>query len=245
MSTFTFLIPKNKSPEQIVAAGKAALLVLSNESSSPEEKSAASAQLEKYLNDVKVILYGDISDHSDFDEEKAKEISRCFQQEGFMTQLILNLAIVSFETRKDVALIFNNMMRKNINDFSAYIGENLQLVEILANGYLDPESALSCGSMLRECIRYEQLASFILSSGVVWLFFDSFVHVPSFEVASDAFNTLKELLTTPKHKHISSDFLELQYVTFIEKYQKLIQNGNYVTRRRSLKLFSELLLDRK
>jgi calcium binding protein 39 len=245
MSTFSFLMPKNRTPEQVVVAAKSSLQVLLNESNTPEEKAAASAQLEKHLNDVKVVLYGEISDHSDFDEERAKEMSRCFQQEGLIVLLISNLAIVSFETRKDIALIFNNMMRKNIHDFSSYIGENLQLVEMLAHGYLDPESALSCGSMLRECIRYEHLASFILSSGIVWLFFDSFVHVPSFEVASDAFNTLKELLTTPKHKHISSDFLESHYTIFIEKYQKLIQEGNYVTRRRSLKLFSELLLDRK
>ena len=46
-----------------------------------------------------------------------------------------------------------------------------------------------------------------------------YVHLPNFDVASDAFNTLKELLTTPKNKLISSDFLDKNYNHVISKYE--------------------------
>ena len=76
------------------------------------------------------------------------------------------------------------------------------------------------------------------------LFFDEFVHLPNFEVASDAFNTLKDILTTPKNKLISADFLESHYDIVFKKYELLLLSDNYVTKRRSLKLLSDLLLER-
>lgn len=237
-------ISKKKTPEQIVAAAKEALtIIVKDDCSNAEEKVATEKVLDNQLSDIKIILYGDI-DHPEIDEDKIRAVSSSIQNTGLMPLLISNMSVVSFEARKDIGLIFNNMMRKNISNFVGYVTENTSVIEMLANGYLNPDSALSCGSMLRECIRYEDLASFIVFSDIIWMFFDSFVHVPNFEVASDAFNTLKELLTTPKHKHVSSEFLESHYPVFLERYEKLLQSDNYVTKRRSLKLLSDVLLDR-
>lgn len=104
-----------------------------------------------------------------------------------------------------------------------------------------------------------------------------YVESPLFDLASDAFNTLKDLLT--RHKRLVSEFLELNYervrqiifsrgatirlelcgIEFFVKqtlrqsfcsfqvfthYQALLTSENYVTRRQSLKLLGELLLDR-
>ena len=52
----------------------------------------------------------------------------------------------------------------------------------------------------------------------------------------------KDLLTL--HKQISSEFLERNYDRVFEAYTWLLQSTNYVTRRLSLKLLGELLLDR-
>lgn len=41
-----------------------------------------------------------------------------------------------------------------------------------------------------------------------------------------------------------ANFLETNYDKFFENYQKLLHSENYVTRRQSLKLLGELLLDR-
>lgn len=50
--------------------------------------------------------------------------------------------------------------------------------------------ALHCGSMLRECARYEPLAKIMLHSEEFYNFF-SYVEVSNFDIASDAFATFK------------------------------------------------------
>ena len=52
--------------------------------------------------------------------------------------------------------------------------------------YENPEVALNCGMMLRECVRHEPLAKLILENGDFYLFF-KFVELSTFDVASDAF----------------------------------------------------------
>uniref|UniRef100_A0A915J3E5 Uncharacterized protein n=1 Tax=Romanomermis culicivorax TaxID=13658 RepID=A0A915J3E5_ROMCU len=107
--------------------------------------------------------------------------------------------------------------------------------------YETPEIALSCGSMLRECVRYEPLAKIMLYSEDFYNFFN-YVEVSTFDVASDAFSTFKEIIT--KHKVMCAEFLDANYDKFFEAYQRLLNSQNYVTRRQSLKLLGELLLDR-
>lgn len=135
-------------------------------------------------------------------------------------------------------------MRKNIAGFSTYVMENFDIVKRLIEGYEHPDAALSCGSMLRECIHHNKLADTILKSDYLWKFFDSYVHFPNFEVASDAFNSLRDLLVTVENKTISSTFLDNNFEEVFTHYEVLLKKGNYVTRRRALKLLGELLLDR-
>ena len=92
--------------------------------------------------------------------------------------------------------------------------------------------------ILRECIRHESLTKIILYSGQsrhFYRFFD-FVELSTFDLASDAFATFKELLT--RHKGVVSEFLEKNYDSFFEKYTLLLNSNNYVTKRQSLKVFS-------
>jgi calcium binding protein 39 len=63
-------------------------------------------------------------------------------------------------------------------------------------------------------------------------------------VASDAFNSLRDLLVTVENKNISSTFLDNNFEEVFIHYEVLLKKGNYVTRRRALKLLGELLLDR-
>ena len=62
--------------------------------------------------------------------------------------------------------------------------------------------------MLRECVRHEPLAKIILHSEDFYRFF-SYVEVSTFDIASDAFATFKDLLT--KHKILCAQFLENNY----------------------------------
>ena len=54
--------------------------------------------------------------------------------------------------------------------------------------------------------------------------------------------SLQELLT--KHKMLCAEFLEQNYDRVFSHYENLLNSENYVTRRQSLKLLGELLLDR-
>jgi len=188
----------------------------------------------KRLNHIKVILYGDVSEHislstsssigSDIDETKIFEVSQAIQNQGIMLDLLSSINVLPFEARKDVALIFNNLVRKDISGFVeyCYVHREFIVTTILA-GYKSSDAALSCGSMAREIIRYESLHKYILfkeidtdeitlpandtsavekeskqNLALIWDFFDAYIHLPNFEVASDAFNTLKELLVSTR-----------------------------------------------
>lgn len=56
--------------------------------------------------------------------------------------------------------------------------------------YEQQEIALNCGTMLRECARYEALAKIMLYSEDFFNFF-RYVEVSTFDIASDAFSTFK------------------------------------------------------
>ena len=55
-------------------------------------------------------------------------------------------------------------------------------------------------------------------------------------------NSFQDLLT--RHKMVAADFLESNFDKVFVQYQKLLHSDNYVTKRQSLKLLGELLLDR-
>jgi calcium binding protein 39 len=110
-------------------------------------------------------------------------------------------------------------MHKNIDSFVPYMNEHFATVLKIVEGYSNPDIALNSGTMLRECIRYEQLARRLLYSDQLWLFFDTFVHLPNFDVASDAFNTLRDILASPRTKQISADFLAERYDQVFLKYE--------------------------
>lgn len=182
------------------------------------------------------------------DEHPSKENALIIAYEAcntdLITEMIESLGMLDFETRKDVAQIFGAIMR--IEDNGVYPGLNYLIahpnaVQFLFEGYENKEIALNCGAMFRECCRHEALASAILSSDLFLELFDR-LEEKEFEIASDAFLTFKDLLT--RHKAVVAAYLNEHYDEFLEQYQRLLDSKNYVTRRQSVKLLGELLLDR-
>jgi calcium binding protein 39 len=95
-------------------------------------------------------------------------------------------------------------------------------------------------------------------NGVFWKFF-GWIDKGAFEVSADAFNTFRvgrsvwpvklrlthgqEILT--KHKPLVATFLQTNFEPFFAKYNSmLVQSESYVTKRQSIKLLGEILLDR-
>ncbi|KAK4130295.1 Mo25-like protein [Trichocladium antarcticum] len=149
----------------------------------------------------------------------------------------------------------------------AYVVERRpQVLVELCRGYDHKESATPAGTVLREVLKNEAAAAVILyddgeetgssargvagvnldrpqsGRGVFWNFFD-WIDKSSFEVSADAFTTFRELLT--KHKDLVPRYLAVNFELFFDKYNTvLVQSNSYVTKRQSIKLLGEILLDR-
>ncbi|XLR18110.1 hypothetical protein S83_046022 [Arachis hypogaea] len=102
------------------------------------------------------------------------------------------------------------------------------------------QKAKKQGSYAVLTLFYGLFSRYILESATFVLFF-KFVELPTFDVASDAFSTFKDLLT--KHANVVYQFLTAHYDEFFDLYEKLLTSPNYVTRRQSLKLLSDFLLE--
>jgi len=206
-----------------------------------KEKEKVGEELSRFVGAFKQVMFGD-EEH----EVNAEHVTQLVQEtlaQDVLPLLAPHLALLEFEARKDLATIFTHLLRRQECVDSLAQAPGVATLAALVSGHQQSESALTCGAMLREAARYEPLARAMLRApdDHVYPFF-ALVELPNFDVASDAFSTFKELLT--KHKAAVAEFLEGAYDKFFGEYTRLLNSANYVTKRQSLKLLGELLLDR-
>lgn len=139
-------------------------------------------------------------------------------------------------------MVFNCMVHRNLSGFAdrwlAHESRRPLLIH-LVRGYGVRGIELACGSMLRECIQHEVLARALLEAEAVPLLLADFVRSPDFDVASDAFATLRALLT--QHKALVADYLNPEtghYEAVFGRYNTLLQSHDYVVKRQALKVRS-------
>ncbi|KAJ2971455.1 hypothetical protein NUW54_g12503 [Trametes sanguinea] len=72
--------------------------------------------------------------------------------------------------------------------------------------------------------------------------FPHYIESTTFGISCDAYTNLKETLT--RHKAMVAEYLDKNYDRFFSSFTTLILSNNYVTKRQSLKLLGEILLDR-
>ncbi|KAI8051480.1 Mo25-PA [Syncephalis plumigaleata] len=231
-----FFKNKTKSPQELVKIVKDAINRLTPSDKKPAE------DISKSLAAMKIILYGD--GDNDPSPELIAQLSQEIYSNDILGLLVKHMALLEFEAKKDVAQIFNNLLRRQVGTRYPtvdYLARSEDILFSLQLGYENQEIALSCGMILRECARHEPLARILLLSPKFYQYFD-YVEVGSFDVASDAFATFRELLT--RHKAQVAVFLQENYDTFFERYTVLLNSENYVTKRQSIKLLGEILLDR-
>jgi len=231
---------KNEKPQELVKRCKDAVLSLDGKVSNPKAAEKALEDISKSLDAMRVTLHDEMQTNPEAAVALANEIFSA----DLLLPLLVHLSKYDFEAKKDTVTIFNNLLKRQVGSRSPtveYIARNPALLETLCIGYESPDAALSCGAMLREGARHEPLVRAILQSPVFWKFF-KYIELPNFDLASDAFSSLKEVLT--KHKAPVAEFLEKYYDQFFQEYATLLNSQNYVTKRQSLKLLGELLLDR-
>lgn len=235
---------KKRSPADIVKHTRDTLSTL-EKSYERNEKAASKAvdELSKHTSKMKNILYGN-AEHAP-NKELAAQLQQEIFNSGLISRFITDLPMLEFEARKDVATIINNLLHKSTstgrNPTAEHIAEHPEVLDLLVKGYENPDIALVSGTILRECLKHEALAKSVLFSQNFFNFF-SYVEVANFDIASDAFATFKDLLSL--HKAVSAEFLANNYDQVFASYTSLLNSSNYVTRRLSLKLLGELLLDR-
>ncbi|XP_009625972.1 putative MO25-like protein At5g47540 isoform X1 [Nicotiana tomentosiformis] len=200
-------------------------------------------ELDSLLHEMKSILYG--SNECEPAVEACAQLTQELFRDNTLRLIILCLPKLNLEARKDATRIVANLQRQPVNSrliASDYLEANPDLMDHLVSGYDDPGLALHYGAMLRECIRHQVVARYVLRSEHMKRFFD-YMQIPEFDVAADATATFKELMT--RHKSTIAEFLFENYDWFFTEFNaKLLESANYITRRQAIKLLGDILLDR-
>ncbi|KAK9086648.1 hypothetical protein Syun_029042 [Stephania yunnanensis] len=239
---FFFKPSRPKTPSELVKAIKESLLALDTQTV-VEVKALEKAleEVEKNLLAVRQMLSGD--GEAEPNAENLSLLTTEVCKEDVLGLFVHKLPILGWEARKDLVYCWCILLKQTVGSRYCcveYIENHLELLDFLVVCYDNKDIALNCGSMLRESIKFPTLAKYILESPSFELFF-KYVELPNFDVASDAFSTFKDLLT--KHENAVSEYLTVHYEEFFQLYEKLLTSANYVTRRQSLKLLSEFLLE--
>ncbi|KAJ3809217.1 Mo25-like protein [Lentinula lateritia] len=228
-----FFKTKQRTPPDLVRGIRDAIPRL--ESGAP-----GSETRRRNLQQIKALLYGD--------GDPLPEVVAQLAQETYNTDLlhflVQNIARFEFESRKDVVQIFNNLLRRQIGTrwpTVEYLSGKPEVIFSTLAGYENEEIALNTGMILKEMLRHEQLAKTLLHSDKFYNF-PHYIETTTFGISCDAFVNLKETLT--RHKPMVADYLDKNYDRFFSSYTTLILSENYVTKRQSLKLLGEILLDR-
>ncbi|GKA86629.1 putative MO25-like protein [Tanacetum coccineum] len=179
-------------------------------------------EIRKVIFEMRTVLYGD--ERSEPVEDACAKLTQEFFKEDTFRMLIASLPSLDPGTRQDITHVIANLQRQRANGrcvASDYLECNTDILDKLLPGCDDLELALAYGAILRECIRHQVAAKYILESDHIKKFF-MYVQDPSFDKASDAAATFR----------------------FFKEYNKLLESPNYITRRSAIKLLGSVLLDR-
>ncbi|CAN7043947.1 unnamed protein product [Brassica rapa subsp. trilocularis] len=238
---------KPRTPADIVRQTRDLLLYADRSKSLPDlresKREEKMAELSRNIRDMKSILYG--NSEAEPVAEACAQLTQEFFREDTLRLLITCLPKLNLETRKDATQLVANLQRQQVNSrliASDYLEANLDLMDVLMEGFENTDLALHYGAMFRECIRHQIVARYVLESEHVKKFFD-YIQLPNFDIAADAAATFKELLT--RHKSTVAEFLIKNEDWFFADYNsKLLESSNYITRRQAIKLLGDILLDR-
>lgn len=187
-------------------------------------------------------------------QDAIDDLYNAIYQSDLFYDLLIHFHDLDFETRKDAALVYSTCLRRSKDNKLTTVDYLLTKPKIISLMLRISESSiniengsdifLTIGGMLLETVKYEQLCRLILKDPQLWKFFE-FARLNSFEISTESLQFLIEIFTSHK-KLVSTEFFnqESNLIKFIEKINKLIAHGNYVTKRQAVKLISTLILTR-
>jgi len=235
-----FFKTRQRTPTDLVKSLKDAIPRLEAGAPGSESRRKASEDVSKYLQQVKAVLLGD----GDPIPELVAQLAQETYNSDLLFLLVTALPRLEFEARKDVVQIFNHLLRRQIGSrwpTVEYLDRKPEIVFATFAGYETEEVALNTGMILRDMLRHEPLCRVLLYSDQFYSF-PHYIETTTFGISCDAYTNLKDTLT--KHKPMVAEYLEKNYERFFSSFTTLILSTNYVTKRQSLKLLGEILLDR-
>ncbi|KAJ5095332.1 hypothetical protein NUU61_004688 [Penicillium alfredii] len=265
---FLFNRGRSRSPAEIVRSSKELLSRIHESPNTPKVEE----ELAKQLSQMKVIVQGTQEVNTSPDQVHA--LVQAAIHEDLLYDLSQSIHLLPFEARKDTQTIFSHILRfrptSYANDkdppvISYLVHHRPEIIVELCRGYSHGQSAMPCGVILREALKFDVITAIVLydqsgpgepavrlselkpslvqkGDGVFWNFFD-WVDKSNFEVSADAFTTFREILT--RHKSLVTAYLATNFDLFFGRFNgTLVQSDSYVTKRQSIKLLGEILLDR-
>lgn len=189
---------------------------------------------QKLLNDISTLLTNLRRQIATGDDIKTTKIfasveSLAYAHHIFDTlfSLIDRLPVAA---RAAVVEIFSHLLRQSDEKFLRYIIQRCTL-GLLLDYYTsaEPSSALSYGIAIRQCIEFPGPAKQLLYAGQrLWSVF-SLAACTAFELASDAYVTLRDLFT--RHEKLVGAYTDSQYEKLLDQFNRLLQLDNYFTTR--------------
>ena len=187
---------------------------------------------------------------------KPDEIEKCLdaaQDSNLMVHIAKRIPCLEPEPRRIVSAIWGYLLkiespRTNKRTIVEYLIRHTEAVRSLFEQYGKNSSGADViiGVMIRDAARFSQIVNFILSSGLIYHLFPVLTS-DNFDVSTDAFQTLKEVLTN--HKELSAPWLSKNADNFFPECMKLTDPGtngktDYVTVRQIITLLTTIMLDR-
>ncbi|RVW95183.1 putative MO25-like protein [Vitis vinifera] len=205
---------KPRTPAELVRYMRELLIFIDRGAQTREQKREKQreekvSELNKCILEIRTILYG--IDGAEPVLEACTQLTLEFLKEDTIRLLIVCLPKLDLGARQNATRVITNLSRQRVNSrliAAEYLENNIDVINILIPGYEDSEIALSYGAILREYICYQSVARYVLESAQMKKFFD-YVQNPTFEIASDAAATFKELLT--RHKSTVAEFLSKNF----------------------------------
>lgn len=192
--------------------------------------------------------------------------------------LLENLALLPFESRKNITAVFNYLLvcgldgndaelyKPTMEMFRQYVDANyVRFMRIIVHGHEAKlaDVAIHFGSIYRSCLRHVSLYQQLVGNteravNFVFPFLDKFVHLPDFDVSSDAMesvrlvftaggDTISDELSQQYMAEIAAEFLSRDYEEVWDKRfnaKLLSDSSNYMVRRVALQILSIVLLTR-
>ena len=245
------------------------MLLLAQESSSSNSSSDAipiPRLLPARLSRLRCLLYDERRINQS--QTVAHDTMTGLLQTNVIRLLLTHLIPLPFESRKDVAATFNYLLVCGIEgadaplyhdtmlSFATFIQQHFQdIMTPIIQGHActntnTPDIVLHCGSMYRACLKspilYQQLVqSTSRVEAFVFPLLDIHCHEPNFDLASDAMETIRLVLTDDN----SSEFLQRDYeALFNDRLNPLLaQQGHnmyYIVKRMVLQIIMTVLLTR-